>query len=70
MLANLTLDGMEKAIRSRIRPRHDQVNFIRYADDFVVTARTKETLETGGKTCRGGLPRRTRSGTLRAKDHH
>ena len=46
VLANLTLDGMEKAIRSRIRPRHDQVNFIRYADDFVVTARTKETLET------------------------
>ena len=45
MLANLTLDGMEKAIRSRIRIRHDQVNFIRYADDFVVTARTKETLE-------------------------
>jgi RNA-directed DNA polymerase len=45
LLANLTLDGMEKAIRSRIRIRRDQVNFIRYADDFVVTARTKETLE-------------------------
>src|SRR6267154_2456314 len=45
VLANLTLDGMEKAIRSRIKIRHDQVNFIRYADDFVVTARTKETLE-------------------------
>lgn len=45
LLANLTLDGMEQAIRSRIRPRRDQVNFIRYADDFVVTARTRETLE-------------------------
>ena len=45
LLANLTLDGMEQAIRSRIRIRHDQVNFIRYADDFIVTARTKETLE-------------------------
>ena len=45
LLANLTLDGMEEAIRSRIRIRHDQVNFIRYADDFIVTARTKETLE-------------------------
>ncbi len=45
LLANLTLDGMEKAIRSRIRVRHDQVNFIRYADDFIVTARTRETLE-------------------------
>ena len=45
LLANLTLDGMEKAIRSRIKTRRDQVNFIRYADDFIVTARTKETLE-------------------------
>lgn len=45
LLANLTLDGMEQAIRSRIKPRRDQVNFIRYADDFIVTARTKETLE-------------------------
>jgi RNA-directed DNA polymerase len=45
LLANLTLDGMEQAIRSQIKPRHDQVNFIRYADDFIVTARTKETLE-------------------------
>src|SRR2546428_4522933 len=45
LLANLTLDGMEQAIRSRIKIRRDQVNFIRYADDFVVTARTKETLE-------------------------
>lgn len=45
VLANLTLDGMEQAIRSRIRPRRDQVNFIRYADDFVVTARTRELLE-------------------------
>ena len=45
VLANLTLDGMEQAIRSRIKIRRDQVNFIRYADDFVVTARTKETLE-------------------------
>jgi RNA-directed DNA polymerase len=45
LLSNLTLDGMEQAIRSRIKPRHDQVNFIRYADDFVVTARTREILE-------------------------
>jgi RNA-directed DNA polymerase len=45
LLANLTLDGMEEAIRSRIKIRRDQVNFVRYADDFIVTARTKETLE-------------------------
>jgi RNA-directed DNA polymerase len=45
LLANLTLDGMEQAIRSQIKRRHDQVNFIRYADDFIVTARTREILE-------------------------
>jgi RNA-directed DNA polymerase len=45
VLANLTLDGMEQAIRSQIKPRHDQVNFIRYADDFIATARHRETLE-------------------------
>jgi RNA-directed DNA polymerase len=45
VLANLTLDGLEQAIRSRIKIRRDQVNFIRYADDFVVTARDKETLD-------------------------
>lgn len=45
LLANLTLDGLEQVIRSQIKPRHDQVNFIRYADDFIVTARTRETLE-------------------------
>jgi len=45
VLANLTLDGMEKAIRSRIRIRRDQVNFIRYADDVAVTGDSKEILE-------------------------
>jgi RNA-directed DNA polymerase len=44
-LANLTLDGLEPAIRAAIHPRRDKVNFIRYADDFVVTAASKETLE-------------------------
>ena len=45
LLANMTLDGLEVAIRAAIRPRHDKVNFIRYADDFVVTAARRETLE-------------------------
>src|SRR2546425_6514491 len=44
-LANLTLDGLEPAIRAAIQPRRDKVNFIRYADDFVVTAASKEILE-------------------------
>lgn len=45
LLANLTLDGMEHAIRASINIRRDKVNFIRYADDFVVTAASKEILE-------------------------
>lgn len=45
VLANLTLDEMEQTIRSSINPRRDKVNFIRYADDFVVTAATREILE-------------------------
>jgi len=45
LLANLTLDGMEQAIRASIKPRRDKVNFIRYADDFVVTAASKDLLE-------------------------
>jgi RNA-directed DNA polymerase len=45
VLANLTLDGMESAIRAAIDPKHDKVNFIRYADDFAVTGASKEILE-------------------------
>ena len=45
ILANLTLDGMESAIRAAIDPKHDKVNFIRYADDSAVTAASKEILE-------------------------
>src|SRR5439155_15496683 len=44
-LANLTLDGLDPAIRAAIQPRRDKVNFVRYADDFVVTAARKEILE-------------------------
>jgi RNA-directed DNA polymerase len=44
-LANLTLDGLEPAIRTAIKSRRAIVNFICYADDFVVTAASKEILE-------------------------
>jgi RNA-directed DNA polymerase len=45
VLANLTLDGLEGVIRSAIDPKHDKVNFIRYADDFAATGASKEILE-------------------------
>ncbi|AGG90376.1 group II intron reverse transcriptase/maturase [Rhodanobacter denitrificans] len=43
-LANLALDGMDRLLKDSL-PRRDKVNFIRYADDFVVTAISKEVLE-------------------------
>ena len=42
--ANLTLDGLEKVINS-ISRKDDPIHFVRYADDFICTAKTKETLE-------------------------
>ena len=54
ILANMTLDGMEKAIASvyhvgkngkidKCRYNPNKVNFERYADDFIVTANSEET---------------------------
>jgi RNA-directed DNA polymerase len=41
-LSNMTLDGLEKAMKSF---RKSKVNFVRYADDFIVTGDSKELLE-------------------------
>ena len=43
-LANMTLDGMERAVRDAV-PRRCRVNFARYADDFIVTAKSKRLLQ-------------------------
>ena len=51
-LANLTLDGLERLLKEtfRIRQAHGKVhnpkvNFVRYADDFIITGSSKELLE-------------------------
>jgi len=44
VLANMALDGMEGLLKEAL-PRRAKVNFVRYADDFVVTAASKELLE-------------------------
>ena len=44
MLANMTLDGLEQFVKE-LTPRRRRVNFIRYADDFIVTAKSKKLLE-------------------------
>ena len=54
ILANMTLDGMQGVLEERFHKNQDgkysrrtrakhKVNFIRYADDFIVTANTEET---------------------------
>jgi RNA-directed DNA polymerase len=44
-LANLVLDGMQKAIAKAVRRKGDKVNFVRYADDSIATGNTQELLE-------------------------
>jgi RNA-directed DNA polymerase len=44
LLANMTLDGLEAAVKT-VTPYRTKVNVIRYADDFVITGKTKELLE-------------------------
>jgi RNA-directed DNA polymerase len=50
VLANMTLDGLERKLREKYpkRPGHGSkgmINLVRYADDFLVTSNSKETLE-------------------------
>lgn len=44
-LANQALDGLERVILEATK-RSEKINFVRYADDFVCTASSKEILET------------------------
>lgn len=44
VLANMTLDGLESAIKGVV-PKGDKVHVIRYADDFIVTGKSKEILQ-------------------------
>jgi len=43
ILANMTLDGMDALLKQKYRDR--KVNLIRYADDFIITADSKELAE-------------------------
>jgi RNA-directed DNA polymerase len=45
ILANLALDGMQKAVSQAVRKKGDKANFVRYADDFIVTGATQQLLE-------------------------
>jgi len=50
VLANMALDGLERTLREQFPLRRKGVrtglvNFVRYADDFVITGRSKDLLE-------------------------
>jgi len=42
-LSNMALDGLEDVVRRAV-PRRNRVNFIRYADDFIITSKSKYLL--------------------------
>jgi len=49
-LANMTLDGLEEGIHQKFsktqkQKKANKLNFVRYADDFIITAFSKEMLE-------------------------
>lgn len=48
VLANLALDGLQRELDGLFRTvreaRHHKVNYVRYADDFIITASSKEFL--------------------------
>ena len=45
LLCVMTLRGLEHAVKSLATHRSDKINFISYADDFVVTGASRELLE-------------------------
>jgi RNA-directed DNA polymerase len=50
VIANMVLDGLEGKLRTlaknQSQQRKLQINYVRYADDFIVTGKSKELLET------------------------
>lgn len=50
LLANMALDGLERAVRLSVpKRRGPKINVIRYADDFIITGASKELLEKNVK---------------------
>jgi len=43
-IANMVLDGLEEAVRCAV-PRRRRINFVRYADDFIITGKSRIILE-------------------------
>ncbi len=50
VLANMTLDGLEKKLREKFpkpprKSSKEKINLVRFADDFLITGKSKEVLE-------------------------
>lgn len=45
ILSNMTLDGLATRLKEKFGNRPIGINLVRYADDFIVSAKTKECLE-------------------------
>jgi RNA-directed DNA polymerase len=45
VIANLALDGLQALLRRHFHPRRTKVYLVGYADDFVITAKSRELLE-------------------------
>jgi RNA-directed DNA polymerase len=45
VLANMTLDGLEKKLKTCKQLRERKINLVRYADDFIITGASRENLE-------------------------
>lgn len=45
VIANMTLDGLEKLLQKQFSRKGQKVNMVRYADDFVISGVSKELLE-------------------------
>ena len=63
ILANMTLDGMEAVLESEFHKTQDdrfanKVNLVRYADDFIITAASRETAERAKEVIRAFLESR------------
>ena len=43
-ISNMVLDGLEEAVRCAV-PRRCRINFVRYADDFIITGKSRTLLE-------------------------
>ena len=74
-ICNMVLDGLEIQIKKKYhKTKRDgkayfpKVNFIRYADDFIVTGESRELLEAGYPPDYPGIFIRERVGTVRRKD--